>query len=166
MHTVCPGRLRNQQSVCVYLLTGWRNAPFGEQASASIIIYYYHYLRWVSPSSTFHKPLPRGIHRLFFDIDDSELYLKSLSICLPGPVDGLYVCIYPVCFKLQLYDLYTISISNLSMRVLKLKAEYDNYRPVCYTFRVLSTVFLFMPCISFSFRACCWRSPPRAHTIQ
>lgn len=37
-NTVCPGRLRHQQGVCVYFLTGRRGAPCGEQASTSTII--------------------------------------------------------------------------------------------------------------------------------
>jgi hypothetical protein len=55
--TVCPGRLRNQQGVCLYVLIDWaRGATW--RASTSI---YYHYLSIIYHNSTFFSPLSRGI---------------------------------------------------------------------------------------------------------
>ena len=148
--------------------------PFDRAAWCAIwrtsIGIYYHLLLSLSAlgKSEFDLPHAAALRHLpsIFRYRQFRVVSQEFA-CLHGRLDGPYVCIYPVCLKLQLYDLYTISILNLSMRVLKLKAEYDNYRLVCYTYRVSSTVFLFMPCISFSFLASgCWRSPPRAHTIQ
>jgi hypothetical protein len=55
--TVCPGRLRNQQGVCLYVLMDWaRGATW--RASTSV---YYHYLSIIYHNSTFFSPLSRGI---------------------------------------------------------------------------------------------------------
>ena len=84
---------------------------------------YYHLLLSLSAlgKSEFDLPHAAALRHLPSVFRYRQFRVVSQEFaCLHGPVDGPYVCIYPVCLKLQLYDLYTISISNLSMRKLNM----------------------------------------------
>jgi hypothetical protein len=85
LHTVCPGRLRNQQGVCVYvLMLERRGAPLGMRVSASTIT-----STIIIEESIIQPPTRRclDIHRPFSNIDEIRAVCQAFA-CLRGSVGG------------------------------------------------------------------------------